>query len=364
MKNLKFWSACFIVLMCASAAFSQFKFKGEVIQIVDGKTVVIDMGQGKNLTAELQGVEVPEPEQQLHQTVKDHLKNLLIGRQVEFNAREMTLLKTKGQLVSDGVDISQQLLRDGAAWYAGGADKSGYEAAYKNAEAQARAEQRGVWSIKNLKPAWEFRQEKAALLLKQKQEEEARLKAAEEQNTKVVYSVTGDSKKISAKESVASASVESWSTNPFFKNNGIDLVYKYEADKSGGYVSTPMMEFDVYDGKKSHRVALNIAYEFSGAKVPKGGQTFGVAIGDLEPEKDFLRENNVFVFVGKTKKLDFGKAEIKQTKYSQMIVYKTSRQMLEQLAAANNATVQIGKYNRRLDKSVLQLVKKILDATK
>src|SRR4051812_26362177 len=118
MKNLKLLLALLFVITCSLTAFSQMKYEGTVVEVVDGKTVVIELPTRNKLTAELQYIEVPEPEQELHQTVREHLQKLLLGKQVEFLANQMKPTKTIGQVLAGGVDISQQMLRDGAAWYA------------------------------------------------------------------------------------------------------------------------------------------------------------------------------------------------------------------------------------------------------
>lgn len=361
MKNTKLFLAFLVTIFCASQAFSQYKFEGVVVEVSDGKTVVIDAGQSKRMVAELQGIEVPEQEQELHQTVVDHLRKLLMGKQVKFYPAGWTLPKIKGQLVADGVDVSQQMLRDGAAWYAPGGSLD-YAYLYKTSEAQAKAENRGVWSVKGLKPAWEFRQEKAEML--KKQQEEAAKKALEEEEKVRAskYAVSDSGKKVSVVPVTAKTSVEKWEANPF-AGKGQNLVYKYDAANNSGYVSTPMMKFDVFDGKKSHPVMIALGYDFAGQTMEKGGKIFGLAIGDLSGEKNFLRENNVVVTIGKNTKLDFGKAEIKSSKEAEMVLYKVSRQNLEKLAAADNAVLNVGKYKRVLDKSVMNLARKILAAT-
>ena len=106
--------ALFIFVTCGShSAFAQLKFNGKVVEIVDGKTVVIELETKNRLTAELQYIEVPEPQQQLHQIVKDHLQALLLGKFVEFRANALAPTKTVGQIFSDGVDISQQMIKKG-----------------------------------------------------------------------------------------------------------------------------------------------------------------------------------------------------------------------------------------------------------
>ena len=162
MKNLRTILVLLFVLLLADSSFSQRKFSGRVIEVIDGKTVVIEMESGK-LTAVLQYIEIPEPEQPLYATVRDHLGKLVLGKYVDFQPQGFSPAKTFGQFYVGGVDIAQQMVRDGAAWHIP-ADQSGQDtqgsAIYQNNQAQAKSEKRGIWSIENLKPSWQFRADK------------------------------------------------------------------------------------------------------------------------------------------------------------------------------------------------------------
>src|SRR5690606_17613651 len=105
-----------VLILTAISAYPQRKFGGRVVEVIDGKTCVIELAAGR-VTAVLQYIEVPEQEQPLYQEVKDHLQKLVLEKQVEFLPRIVMKDRTVGQLLVKGVDISQQMLRDGAAWY-------------------------------------------------------------------------------------------------------------------------------------------------------------------------------------------------------------------------------------------------------
>jgi micrococcal nuclease len=160
MKHSRLIFLIIFTLIFSVSASAQRKFSGTVVDVVDGKTVVLEMQAGSRITVELQYIEVPEPEQQLHQTVKEHLRQMVYGKHVEFLPRGIAENKTVGQISIGGVDVSQQMLRDGAAWHISpektGQDETQREL-YQTNEALAKAEKRGVWSIENLQPAWEFR---------------------------------------------------------------------------------------------------------------------------------------------------------------------------------------------------------------
>lgn len=361
MKSVKLFLAFCVTILCVASAFSQYKFEGVVVEVADGKTVVIDLGQSKRLIAELQGIEVPEPEQELHVTVVEHLQKLLLGKQVQFYPGGWTLPKIKGQLVSSGVDVSQQMLRDGAAWYAPGG-RLDYEHIYKTSEAQAKMEKRGVWAVKNLKPAWEFRLEKEAVRIKKQKEEEERLAQEEEKNTKARYAAAKNKSGVSAEQASQKLGIELWDFNlPI--GNGLDLIYKYNEAANRSLVSTPLMMSVLQDGKVAHQVIFAAGYGFDGQEIKKGGGVFRIAVGDVSTEKDFLRRNGVSVYTAKNQKLNFGKAEIRVTKDAEVAVYTASRRSLEQLAAADEPVLHIGKHRKVLDKTVLNVLRKILDAT-
>ena len=168
-----------VLILTVVTVYPQNKFGGRVVEVVNGKTAVIQLSTENKVTVILQFIEVPEAEQPLHQTVKEHLGALLLGKTVLFMPRRIVKEGSVGQIVAGGVDISRQMLRDGAAWYAL-PEKSAQDAAesemYQTIEAQAKAEKRGVWGIENLKPAWEFRAEREE---RKAVEERAKLAAIE-----------------------------------------------------------------------------------------------------------------------------------------------------------------------------------------
>ena len=161
-ENIKPFIFIVIVLfLTAISAYPQRKFAGRVVEVVDGKTCVVELPSGK-LTVVLQYIEVPDPEQPLHDTVKAHLTNLVLDKKIELMPLGVIKNRTIGRLYVKGVDVSQQMLRDGAAWYSV-AERSGQDEdeslVYQDNENQARSEKRGVWGVADLKPVWEYRAE-------------------------------------------------------------------------------------------------------------------------------------------------------------------------------------------------------------
>lgn len=166
--------AILLTLLGVLSVYSQNVYYGTVVDVIDGKTVTLDAPSGR-MNVVLQYVEVPEPEQPLHQIVIDHLGVLTRGKSAEFKLLGIGTSALRGRLVINGIDISQQMLRDGAAWLLP-QERSGQSAAefesYKASQDRARADKLGVWSVADLKPAWEFRAEQ---LEKIRQQEAAKL---------------------------------------------------------------------------------------------------------------------------------------------------------------------------------------------
>jgi len=157
----------FLALVALSSlALGQARFAGKVVDVIDGRTLVIETNAGK-VTAQLQYIETPEPEQPLHKVVRDHLASLAVGKVVEFRPLRLEGKVTVGRVEIGGVDLGLQLVRNGAAWHEP-TENSGQPAneadEYASNQLSAKVEKRGVWSIPNLKTPWQTRAEKQAEL--------------------------------------------------------------------------------------------------------------------------------------------------------------------------------------------------------
>lgn len=171
MKNLRPFLLISLILLIAGTSFSQRKFEGRVIQVLDGKTVVIDSDSGK-ITAELQYIEIPEPENPLSKTVRGHLEDLLLDKKVAFHLQGFSFVKMTGQIYLGDVDIAQQMLRDGAAWHLPPGRSSQSKQAsdlYDSTQELAKNEKRGIWSNENSNPAGLIRAERFESERKQEQ---------------------------------------------------------------------------------------------------------------------------------------------------------------------------------------------------
>lgn len=159
---LSIFAAVSVILFTVSAA-AQFPIAGQVVDVIDGKTVLVATQSGQ-VRVELQYINVPEVGQPLYDTVREHLRTLSLGKAIEYRPRSILNDRTLGHLSIKGLDISQQMLRDGAAWHTprqiSGQEQSEFDM-YASLESSAKAEKLGIWSIPALKPPWQVRSEQA-----------------------------------------------------------------------------------------------------------------------------------------------------------------------------------------------------------
>jgi endonuclease YncB( thermonuclease family) len=145
-----------------TATFAQTGVIGKVVEVLDARTLVLETSAGR-VTVRLQYVEVLEEGQPLYAITRDHLSRLALGKSVEYK----TLRIIRGDSIArittfEGIDLSLQMIRDGAAWHeprSTSGQPESESADYEANQALAKNEKRGVWSVPNLKTPWEVRTE-------------------------------------------------------------------------------------------------------------------------------------------------------------------------------------------------------------
>lgn len=359
MINKKFPIIFLLILLCSVNVFSQTFISGEVVEIFDGRTLVVRTSKNQQVNVRLQYIEVPEPEQPLAAIVVDHLKNLALGKLIRFRASSVTGDTIPGRVFVGEVDLSQQMLRDGAAWFTG-SEVSRVEIEisndYQAMETAAKVENRGVWGIAGMKTPREFRKEKQ---LAKSLEEEKKL----EEIRKASFNAREQSapkNKFSENKQVTSTSI--------FDSLDPNLVLEYDREKNEGFISSPMNKFEVSDGGKSVEIVLGFGYEFTGTEIPKGGENFGIVVGSISIGTEFLRANPVTVFTDSGKKIEIGKPKTKSTiqngEVLEVLFYQISRDELIKLSEDKTPSLKIGEHQRILTRPIQNIIKIVLQATK
>lgn len=362
MKNLKLIFLIALTLIIVNTAFAQSRINGRVVGVVDGKTIIIEMPNRTRLVAELQYIEVPEAGQPLYAIAAQHLRDLVLDEIVEFRAKSLTQVKTVGQLFLKGVDVSQQMIRDGAAWYAV-LEKSSQDAAtsaiYQNNEAQAKTEKLGIWSIENLKPSWEVR---AELVEKRRQQE----RTAQE-NFQKKYGTNGK-RRNATNQQLTNNNLGAWSdVNGYAteQSNGVGgLEIRYDAAGQTGMVATTRAMLNLTAGNSNQQVDFRMGYFY--ADLPRGRDSIYL-IGAMSEAKDwkFLKSNSLIV-IADGEKIVLGKAYrlYRRTPSSaqELLLYKISRSQIAKIAKAKNTAIKLGTYSGKLSENLQTMLRNMLEA--
>ena len=315
-------------LTFAASASAQLTIPGQVVDVLDGKTVVVAI-PGSRVKVELQYIDVPERGHQFSETVAAHLRELVIGKSVEYRPKALIKDRAIGRLTVKNVDISQQMLRDGAAWHmpilASGQERSEYEI-YASTEAAAKKENVGVWSNPAFKPSWERR---AAIKPDGRRKEQ--------------YSYAA---KAFAGPSPGRSSKTPTSANPSLGNVGA-LANGYDPESGTGYLGTSFLGVTELDNSTPYRTAIDISYYYKQDKQNRRKGTFVFSVLSISKKWRFLERNNV-VISGSGKDINLGKAKRTAVTdgedFNEKLVYAVDRSTLERIVNNDEVQVKIGGY--------------------
>jgi endonuclease YncB( thermonuclease family) len=347
MKNLIPIFVTIAVLALISSAAAQMTVTGEVVDVLDGKTVVIAAPSGR-VTAELQSIEVPEPGQQLHEIVKEHLSRLVLGKKVMYRALALLRDRTVGRLLLNEVDISQQMLRDGAAWQAPSAISGQAESsdAYTLAETDAKREKRGVWSIVGMRPPWELR-------------------ALKQAPSAPAPSVTDEARPAPPKPDRPRSK---WGDrNPGLGNVGA-LANGYNAATKSGYIGTSLLVVTDPDPEKTNgaSTALDVTYFYKEAAQNKRQGVFVVTVASISAKWRFLERNDLIVICdGKRTVVPKPKRTTSNDggTYRENLAFQVDRELLEKITNGNEVYLKVGDYAIRPTPGVQMLLYNLLQVT-
>jgi endonuclease YncB( thermonuclease family) len=358
-----------LIIVAAEIAVSQNTLNGKIVDIVDGKTVVMETSSGK-LSVVLQYVEVPEPEQPLHQLVRDHLRALAVGKPAKFRPLGLTSANLTGQVVVDGVDLSQQMLRDGAAWLVPverAGSSAGIYSDYIVIQDQARDDRLGVWSVPDIKPAWEFRAEKL-----QASKPRTGTAAAGKQQ-KAVRSVVSQYQTVSRPgyspdDDLKGFNREAWLD--VFAGTGTETVGLHNYSEPGGryggiYTSAAFVNFE--SGGARQRVEFRVLWVY--VNMLHGGRDARYVIGFRAVSEDYkfsMRSGKLTAIAdGQTitigAPLGFrGRSVIGAT---EIMLYLVDKATLSKIANAGKTQLRIDSISGTIDRNTLDLIKQLLSGT-
>jgi micrococcal nuclease len=158
-----------LFLLALSLSFptrgSASSLPGKVVEVLDGERIIL-LSLNRPMKIKLIGVAAPAAGQPYEDIARQHLSSLILDK---FVVVRYTSLRSDGYLVGqvmlNDMDIGEQVIRDGTAWY----DKSEgsnlaeqNRAEYLGCEQAARGEGRGLWQDPAPLSPWEFRRQEAA----------------------------------------------------------------------------------------------------------------------------------------------------------------------------------------------------------
>lgn len=127
---------------------------GKVVSIADGDTftMLIDKEQVK---IRLQGVDCPEKGQDFGNVAKEFLSGYVFSKVVTVKKIGTDRYgRTIGMVTIDGANVNEKLLEAGLAWHY---KKYDHNPAWAALETEAKKDKKGLWSIPNPVPPWDYR---------------------------------------------------------------------------------------------------------------------------------------------------------------------------------------------------------------
>lgn len=133
------------------AIVAAFAYRGEsfdavVVRVLDGDTVSVQ-GQSGDHILRLWGIDAPEMDQIWGMESKIALGTMCIGKTVHVEVKDVDRYKRRVVTIRlpDGRDVSDEMLRQGAAWWY--TDYAPYDAQKKGLQNEARAGKLGLWRL-------------------------------------------------------------------------------------------------------------------------------------------------------------------------------------------------------------------------
>lgn len=158
-KKLKKFIAVFFILFAGLA--NAVTLLGKVVGVSDGDTITVLDASKTQFKIRLEGIDAPEKAQPFGQKSKEHLSDLVFGKQVIVESNKTDKYgRTVGKVLINGKDANLEQVRSGFAWHYKEYQKEQSAAdrvVYANAETSAQSSKSGLWRDTKPMPPWEWR---------------------------------------------------------------------------------------------------------------------------------------------------------------------------------------------------------------
>jgi endonuclease YncB( thermonuclease family) len=132
-------------------------WSGKVVGVIDGDSIKV-LHDGRQEQIRLWGIDCPEKNQDFGTKAKQATSTLVFAKTVEVEPVTTDRYGRTVAFVRVGVTlVNEELIRQGLAWvYTRYCDRPICQG-WKVLEAEAREKKRGLWSMSDAVPPWEFR---------------------------------------------------------------------------------------------------------------------------------------------------------------------------------------------------------------
>lgn len=156
-----------LLLALGSLVASAEIINGRVVGVSDGDTLTVLDASLQQFKIRLAGIDAPEKGQPYGNRAKESLSEMVFNKQVVVESSKEDRYRRKiGKVQHEGTDVNLELIKRGMAWHYTAYAKEQALAdreAYANAEAEAKAQRRGLWRENTQSAPWDFRRIKAAI---------------------------------------------------------------------------------------------------------------------------------------------------------------------------------------------------------
>lgn len=151
----------FMLLWVSQTSANAQTIQGKVVRVADGDTItVLDQSKTQH-KIRLAGIDAPEKGMPFGQKSKQHLSDLVAGKQVQVETTKVDRYgRNVGKVIVDGWDANLAQIEAGFAWHYKDYQREQSRAdrlAYSQAEDLAREARKGLWLDKEPVPPWEWR---------------------------------------------------------------------------------------------------------------------------------------------------------------------------------------------------------------
>lgn len=359
--------AVVFVLVSGLSAFGQSRIAGRVVEILDGRTMVLETNSGR-MRVQIAYIETPESEQATYAIVKDHLTKMLAGTVVEFRPIRIGDTNSMGTIDLRGVDVGMQLIRDGAAWHEP-LETSGQpraEAAeYAKVQSLAKSEKRGIWSVAGLKAPWELRAEREAELERQAALKRGNRTVAAGINQYQTIVRPGVKKAADVDHSKAGAS--NWDF--LFTEGGNEEGYgvRVYKDPNGRYraVYTSPVFIDLQGGGSKYRLECRVVHYTSSF----GESWYAIYFRSFSDEYRFEGRRNQLSFIADKRNLPVGRPYVGVKSRAmhgnhELFFYRTGRANLSAISNGTDLVLRIDALSGKASAELRGLIKDLVAGTK